>query len=317
MDRLDKLATWHQVSSARFLGPVRFRRLWQIFGDDIGHVFHMRDDELLQIKGVFNRQSIAGLREQNSKYQSSYDFMECQLELALTCGGTIIALGDPLYPDSLANSSFCHAILYCIGDMTLVSGCDKVVAIVGTRYPAVESCEFARRIGGELAVRGWIVASGMAMGIDAEAHRGALEAGGQTIAVLGCGPDVVYPHGSAELYKEIASRGLVLSEHPFGDRVDELKLKRRNKTIVALSRGVILVESNVDGGAMNAVAACREQKKTLITILPEWSGRFTGNLRAVSEGAFSATINPDTSSHIVSLLESPRPGFAPHQPSLW
>lgn len=317
MDRLERLALWHQVSSARFLGPVRFRRLWQIFGDDIGCIFHMSDDELLQIKGVFNRQSIAGLRQQTSKYQLSYDFMECQLELAPKCGGTIVALGDPLYPDILANSIFCHAILYCIGDLALVAGGDKVVAIVGTRHPAVESCEFARRIGRELAGRGWIVASGMAKGIDAEAHRGALEADAQTIAVLGCGPDVVYPRESAELHRDIATRGLVLSEYPFGGRVDELKLKRRNKTIVALSRGVVLVESDVDGGAMNAVAACREQKKTLMTIMPEWFGRFTGNRRAASEDAFSVPIGPDASVRIESLLESPLPGLTAHLPYPW
>jgi len=94
----------------------------------------MSDDDLLQIKGVFNRQSIASLRQQAPKYQRSYDFMECQLELAAKCGGAIVVLGDPLYPEFLANSNFCHAILYCIGDLVPVAGCNKVIAIVGKGY---------------------------------------------------------------------------------------------------------------------------------------------------------------------------------------
>jgi len=147
----------------------------------------MSDGELSRIKGVFNRQSIQGIRHQASKHKHSLDFMKRQLERAEKCGGTIVTLDNPLYPDFLANSNFCHAIVYCIGDLASVRGCDKVVAIVGTRHPAAESCEFARSIARELARCGWVVASGMAKGIDAEAHRGALDADGRTVAVLGCG----------------------------------------------------------------------------------------------------------------------------------
>jgi len=315
VDQLEKLALWHQVSSARFLGPVRFRQLWRMYGDDIGRVFHMSDGELSRIKGVFNRQSIEGIRDQASKYQHSLDFMKRQLERAAKHGGSIVALGDPQYPEFLANSNFSHAMIYCIGDLAAVKDNDKVVAIVGTRYPAAESCEFARRIARELARCGWIVASGMAKGIDAEAHRGALEADGKTIAVLGCGPDVIYPRESAELHRDIARQGLLLSEFPFGERVDELKLKKRNKTIVATSRGVLLVESDVTGGAMNAVATCREQKKILMTILPEWPCQISGNHKAANEDAFIVPIGPDSHSRIVSLLESPLPGLTANLPN--
>lgn len=267
------------------------------------------------IKGVFNRQSIQGIRDQASKYEHSQDFMKRQLEWAEKCGGTIVTLGDPLYPEFLANSNFCHAIVYCIGDLVPVRGCDKVVAIVGTRHPAAESCEFARSITGELARSGWVVASGMAKGIDAEAHRGALDASGKTVAVLGCGPDVIYPRESAELHREIATRGLLLSEFPFGDGVDELKLKKRNKTIVATSRGVFLVESSMTGGAMNAVTACSEQNKILMTILPDWPSRICGNRKASGEEAFVVQIGPDSCSQTVSLLESELPGLTAHLPN--
>jgi len=241
--------------------------------------------------------------------------MKRQLERAEKCGGTIVTLDDPLYPNFLANSNFCHAIIYCIGDLASVRGCDKVVAIVGTRYPAAESCEFARRIARELARCGWVVASGMAKGIDAEAHRGALDADGRTVAVLGCGPDVIYPRESVGLHRDIAARGLLLSEFPFGDRVDELKLKKRNKTIIATSRGIFLVESDVTGGAMNAVATCREQNKILMTILPEWPSRISGNRKAAGEDAFVVPIGPKSFSQIVSLLESQLPGLTAHLPN--
>ncbi len=272
----------------------------------------MSDGELAQIDAVFYRQSIDSVRDQASKYQHSLQFMQSQLERAARCHGTIVTLDDPLYPHLLGDSKFCHPIMYCIGDLAVLKDCDRFLAIVGTRQPAPESCAFARSIAGEFARHGWVVVSGLAKGIDTEAHRGALEAGGRTIAVLGCGPDVVYPRESAELHAEIARRGLILSEFPFGDHVDELKLKKRNKTIVAASRGTLLVESDVTGGAMNAVATCREQNKPLMTILPEWPGRISGNRKAADEGAFVVSVGPQSFSQLASLLESELPGLSAH-----
>jgi DNA processing protein len=272
----------------------------------------MGDAELARSNAVFNHQTIQGIREQASKYQQSHEFMARQFGRAAHCNGSIVTLDDPLYPRFLSDSSFCHPILYCIGDLAAVTACEKLVAIVGTRHPAPESCAFARSIASEFARHGWIVVSGMAKGIDTEAHQGALAAGGRTIAVLGCGPDVIYPRESAELHSQIARRGLILSEFPFGARVDELKLKKRNKTIVAATRGTFLVETDLTGGAMNAAAACREQNKPLLTILPEWPSRIGGNRKATSEGAFVISVGPDSFSHAASLLESGLPGLTVH-----
>jgi DNA processing protein len=293
MDRLEKLALWHQVSSASYLGPVRFRQLWRILGEDLGRVFSMTDEQLAELRGVGTSQSIKGIREQATRHKASLQFMREQLELAAAAGGEILTLDDPTYPQFLANSKMCHALVYCVGDVGAFVSYDKALAIVGTRSAAAQSRGVARGTAEELARKGWVIVSGMAKGIDSEAHEGALAAAGRTIAVLGCGPDVVYPRDARSLYDRIRSRGLIISEYPFGDRVSTLKLKKRNKTTVALALGAFLVESDADGGAMNAVRACKEQSKQAFTIIPGWQCKQSGNELAAKEGAVVLPAGPD------------------------
>lgn len=285
MENLEKLALWYQISRAKFLGPVRFRKLWQELGENIDRVFTMHDRELLKIKGAITKQNLKGIHERKNRFAESLDFMKRQVDLTAECGGGILTLDDPKYPEMLRKSTMCHPLLYYIGDVDKFTYFDKSIAIVGTREPAVESANLAYKTARDLASHGWVIVSGMAKGIDSEAHRGALDAHGKTITVLGSGPDHIYPSDGKELYERIKSKGLIVSEYPFSSKPEDWKLKKRNKTTVALSLAAFVVETSLKGGTMNAVKACKEQKKPVFTILPPWACNKSGNDKIIQDGA--------------------------------
>lgn len=124
------------------------------------------------------------------------------------------------------------------------------VAVVGTRRSSRYGLEVGAWIGRELASSGVVVVSGLAAGIDAAAHRGALEASGATVAVLGCGLDICYPRVNMALYRQIAERGTLVTEYPPGTPPAPYRFPARNRIIAGLALGVVIVEARPDGGAM-------------------------------------------------------------------
>ena len=143
--------------------------------------------------------------------------------------------------------------LHLIGNLGLLEAPQGLVAIVGTRNATTYGEKVADSLGYAFAVAGVPVVSGLARGIDAAAHRGALRAGGLTIAVLGTGPDVPYPAGHRALHEAIAASGLVIAEQEPGAKAHQGAFPRRNRLIAALARLVIVVEAPHRSGAMNTV----------------------------------------------------------------
>ena len=223
--------------------------------------------------------------------------MDNQIETAEKCKGGIITIDDPDYPHVLRDSTMCHPILYYKGQIEKFTEYKKSIAIVGSRKASTKSIEIAKSTAFDLAKKQWVIVSGMALGIDSSAHKGALEVNGLTIAVLGCGPDIIYPKNSKELYENISDRGLIISEFPFGTKIEDWKLRKRNKTIVAAALGAFVVESSFKGGAMNAVKACQEQKKKIFTLTSSstFLADSTGNERIQKEIGGKG-LNPDKTS---------------------
>lgn len=155
--------------------------------------------------------------------------------------GWLAALGERKLPT-----------LHGAGERSALTGLehDAAVTIVGARRASRAGLELAERLGYDLAVAGATVISGMALGIDAAAHRGALEAGGRTIAVLAGGPDVVYPAGHQQLYRRICGAGAVISEHPAGTRARRMHFRIRNRIMAALGRVVVIVEGAIASGSL-------------------------------------------------------------------
>lgn len=159
---------------------------------------------------------------------------------------------DPDYPRLLLEIPSPPSILYYQGqvDALELQGQIPAIAIVGTRDPSEYGRRWTRRIATALAQQGVVVVSGMAEGIDTEAHTACLEAGGRTIAVLGTGVDQIYPRRNRELYYRICQQGWVTSEYPAGTQPDRPNFPRRNRVIAGLARAVLVMEAPGKSGAL-------------------------------------------------------------------
>jgi DNA processing protein len=158
---------------------------------------------------------------------------------------------DDLYPDSLRDATDAPWALIGRGDVGLLSGLDPfgAVTVVGARRATSYGREIARELGRELAAAGMVVVSGLAFGIDACAHRGAIDAG-RTIAVLGCGPDTAYPAAHRTLWRRICEEGLVLSEFPPGATPWRWTFPARNRIMAALAGMTVVVEAAIRSGSL-------------------------------------------------------------------
>ena len=160
-----------------------------------------------------------------------------------------VAATSESYPECLRDLDVIPDPIYVIGDLSLLL--EPMASIVGTREPTAYGLRTARNLASALARNGVVIVSGMARGIDAAAHRAALDSGRSTIAVLGTGIDVPYPVGHAELHRVIGERGLLVSENPPGARANKGSFPRRNRIIAALGKFTIVVEGGYKSGAIN------------------------------------------------------------------
>ena len=156
------------------------------------------------------------------------------------------------YPRLLLETPSPPPILHYRGQVNLEEnlGIKKAIAIVGTRYPTEYGKRWTRKISNTLAKHGFTIVSGMAAGIDTEAHRGCLTAGGRTIAVLGTGVDIVYPASNQQLYQQIQQQGLILSEYTAGTQPNRVNFPARNRIIAGLCRAVLIMEAPMKSGAL-------------------------------------------------------------------
>ncbi len=160
-----------------------------------------------------------------------------------------LAQDDPRFPACLRLAPEPPDAVWVLGDLGLLEA--RAVGIIGTRLPTHYGITVAYEAARALARDGLVVVSGMARGLDARAHQGALDAGGGTIAVLGCGIDVDYPRANLALLQAVRARGLVLTEFPPGTRPDKWRFPRRNRLIAALSEALLVVEGGADSGTAN------------------------------------------------------------------
>jgi DNA processing protein len=177
-----------------------------------------------------------------------------QQEKMAETGATLVTIGDPRYPQCLREIFDPPIVLFCRGRVDLLTSLS--LAMVGTRRPTPYGIAVAERLSADLAHAGLTITSGLARGIDTSAHKGTLAAQGDTIAVLGCGVDVVYPAENRKLYAEICARGLVVSEFPMGATAFPQNFPIRNRIISGLSLGVLVVEgAQYSGSAITAKLA--------------------------------------------------------------
>jgi DNA processing protein len=203
-----------------------------------------------------------------------------------TCARSGIAILTWLcaeYPAALREIPGAPLVLYRAG-APWADG--TAVAVVGSRSPTGPGRDFARVLAGELAAAGCTVVSGMARGIDGAAHRGAMHAGGKTVAVLGCGVDVAYPPEHAELREEILSRGALYSEYPPGSLPLPHRFPARNRIVSGLCRGVVVAEARGHSGALITARTGLEQGREVMAVPGNpWFAHTAGSNRLLREGA--------------------------------
>jgi DNA processing protein len=176
----------------------------------------------------------------------------------------MLPFGSPAYPERIASLVDAAPLLGVRGDPALLAM--PFVAIVGARAPTRLGLDVARGLARELAEHGIGIVSGLARGIDAAAHRGALDAGGITVAILGCGPEQVYPHEHVALAEEIAASGVVMSELPTGAPPAKHHFPLRNRLISAVSRAVVVVEARARSGSLVTARHAAAQGRDVLAV---------------------------------------------------
>jgi DNA processing protein len=268
---------WLALREIPGVGLVLFQRLLDRFGNPTA-VFQAREKELLAVRGLTPdiAKDILAFRD--------WDRLEAQLARLEALGALMLTREDPDFPALLREIPYRPAFLFIKGGLT--PGDSRAVAVVGTRTPSYYGQKAGRRLGEALAARGVTVVSGLARGIDTAAHLGALENGGRTLAVLGCGLDVVYPPENRELYEKIPEAGALISEFPPGTRPEAKNFPVRNRLISGLSLGVVVVEAGERSGTAITVRYALDQGREVFAVPgPIDSPTSVGPHRLIQQGA--------------------------------
>ena len=225
-------------------------------------------------------------------------------EALARAGGRFLVVGDPAYPAALAALPDAPPVLSAIGDIELLSR--STLAVVGAREASAAGCRFAAELATNLGEAGFVVASGLARGIDAVAHRAALATG--TVAVLAGGVDQIYPLQNADLHGEIAARGLLLSEAPLGTPPVARAFPRRNRIVSGLSAGVVVIEAAARSGSLITAHRAAEQGREVFVVPGSpMDPRYAGSNSLIQDGAILTRHAND----ILGVLGRPRPDPQP------
>lgn len=214
----------------------------------------------------------------------------------------LVLAGDESYPPQLADLPDAPAALFGEGDIRLLK--EPQLAIVGSRTPSSGGINNARAFARYLSAQGFVITSGLALGIDAAAHRGALAAQGATIAVMGTGPDIIYPREHRELAAEIVAQGgLLVSEWPPGTMARKEHFPRRNRLISGLSEGVLIVEASLQSGSLITARLAAEQGREVFAIPGSIHNPLSrGPHRLIREGAKLVETAQDIFEELIDTL---------------
>jgi len=252
----DHLRYWLGFNLVPGIGPRRLQALLDTFGSP--SLAWNAPPARLSDAGL-DRRSLDNLLEARSKLS-----LDRELEKVQSAGVQLISWEDQAYPRHLRNIYDPPPLLYVRG--TLRREDEWAVAVVGTRRASAYGKEAARQMAGGLARSGITIVSGLARGIDAQAHRAAIDAGGRTIAVLGCGVDVVYPPEHRNLTREVVGQGALISEYPLGTQPEASNFPPRNRLISGLSLGVLVVEAGARSGALITARFAAEQGRDVFAV---------------------------------------------------
>jgi DNA processing protein len=258
------------------IGPARLSQLVELCGS-VAQAWQATPAQLA--RAGIDAKLAAAFFEQRSRLD-----LDAELARVARLGLRLITREDGNYPLALSAIPAPPPLLYVRG--TLDPADAWAVAVVGTRRMSFYGREATRRLAGDLARAGVTVVSGLALGVDTLAHRATLEAGGRTIAVLGCGLDSVYPERNRELARQISRSGALVSEFALGTRPTPQLFPVRNRLISGLARGVLVIEAAEQSGALITVQYALEQGRDVFAVPGSiFSPTSSGTNRLIREGA--------------------------------
>lgn len=254
MSDTNALAAWLRLTLIPGIGGETQRKLLAAFGLP----------EAIFAAGRLEARRVVGDRADLLFDTDPADAIARSLEWADQPGQTILTLADPGYPSALLEIADPPSLLYVRGNPDLLNR--RGLAMVGSRNATPQGAQTAENFARHLAARGLCIVSGLALGIDAAAHRGALAANGDTVAVIGTGADRIYPARNKDLALAIAECGAIVSEFPLGTPAVAYNFPRRNRIISGLARGVLVVEAAPDSGSLITARLAAEQGREVFAI---------------------------------------------------
>jgi len=273
---MEELKYLNALNRIQLLGPARIELLVNRFGSAKG-AWEAPEKKWSEIAGLQN--IVARVMKQREAINPEKEWLRLK-----KLGFGILRLDSPGYPPLLKTISRPPPVLYTCGQWQ--EDDQLAIAIVGSRRCTFYGREVAARLARELAGLGFTIVSGLALGIDTQAHRGALEVSGRTIAVLGCGLNVNYPPGNRSLQEQIASSGVVLTEFPLDATPLPQNFPQRNRIISGLSLGTIVVEAPEKSGALITANYALDQNREVFAIPGNIGSPYSrGCHRLIKEGA--------------------------------
>lgn len=248
---------WLALSLTPGVGSIIFKRLLDHFKSPEA-VFNAPLKELFKIEGLGEK--IASEIKKGPDHKK----VEKELKIIKELGVKIVTIKDDKYPNRLKDIYDPPPLLYIRGEIKKED--ELAVAIVGSRKTSPYGRWITEKLSFELAQNGVTIISGMARGIDSIAHRGAITGGGRTIAVLGCGVDVIYPPENHNLFYQIKDHGAIVSEFPLGSLPEGGHFPRRNRIISGLSIGVVVVQASSESGSLITAQFALEQGREVFAV---------------------------------------------------
>jgi DNA processing protein len=267
---------WLGFSLVPEIGPRRLANLLHWFGD-LSSAWGASESQLIQ--AGLDKQPTANLLHTRKQLN-----LDAEFEKITRCGARLITLIDDDYPAVLKKLPDAPTVLYIRG--TLRSDDNHALSIVGTRKATTYGRDAAYHLSKQLAAQGVTVISGLAHGIDSAAHKGALDGGGRTLAVMGCGVDIIYPNDNQKLAQQIMGCGAIISEFPIGMHPEARNFPRRNRVISGLALGVLVVEAPEKSGAMITASIAADQGREVFAVPGNiFNPMSTGTNRLIQDGA--------------------------------
>lgn len=300
MSHTTGLAAWLRLTLIPGISGETQRKLLAAFGLP----------EAIFAAGRLEARSVIGDKADLLLDSAPTEAIEHGLAWASQPGQSIITLADASYPPALLEIADPPSVLYVRGNPDLLHR--RGIAVVGSRNATPQGIQTAESFARHLAAQGLCIVSGLALGIDAAAHRGALAAQGETVAVIGTGADRIYPARNKELAIAIAERGAIVSEFPLGTPAVAYNFPRRNRIISGLARGVLVVEAAPESGSLITARLAAEQGREVFAIPGSiHSPVARGCHKLIKQGAKLVETAQDILEELGNFAAAPMPAAAP------